>query len=55
MEKAAIVVSVPKLLEGLAEVEDLEASVVPRGQEVRHLDNQASFTIKQAQDRHHGS
>ena len=43
MKKAAVVVSVAKLLETLAEVEDLEAPVVPRCQKVRHL-NKRTFS-----------
>ena len=40
VKEAAVVVAVAELLETLAEVEDLKAPVVPRCQEVRHLDRE---------------
>ena len=45
VKEASRVVAVAELLEGLAEVEDLETPVVPRCQEVRHLIRQRKVVM----------
>ena len=45
VKEASRVVAVAELLEGLAEVEDLETPVVPRCQEVRHLTRQGKIVV----------